>query len=116
MAIYIGTTLISETSGEGISLGTSDINEVYVGTNMVWQRAADVDGTSGYLLTNTSVTNSGGGVSTSDNFGAWSAYSPTSVSDASQCNLQNVTVTQSRSRTHSITTTTAADYCKYVYL
>ena len=77
---------------------------------IVFQRTADVDGTSGYLLTNTSVTNSGGGVSTSNNFGAWSAWSPTSVSDASQCNLQNVTVTQSRTRTHSITTTTAAVY------
>jgi len=68
----------------------------------------DVDGTSGYLLTNTSVSNSGGGVSTSNNFGAWSAWSPTSVSDSSQCNLANITVTQSRSRTYSITTTTAA--------
>ena len=78
--------------------------------SIVFQRTADVDGTSGYLLTNTSVSNSGGGVSTSNNFGAWSAWSPTSASDASQCNQPNITITQSRSRTHSITTTTAAVY------
>ena len=61
MAIYIGTTLISETSAEGISLGTSNINEVYVGTNLVWQRAADADGTAEYQ--NQSTSTSGGSVS-----------------------------------------------------
>ena len=78
--------------------------------NIVFQRTADVDGTSGYVLTNTSVSNSGGGVSTSNNFGSWSAWSPTSASDSSQCNSANIAITQSRSRTYSITTTTAAIY------
>lgn len=68
--------------------------------NIVFQRTADADGTSDYLLTNTGSVIDGGQQSNYGSFGAWS---PSSVNDASQCNQQNVTVTQSRSRTHSIT-------------
>ena len=68
--------------------------------NIVFQRTADADGTSDYLLTNTGSVIDGG---QQDNYGSFGAWSPSSVNDASQCNQQNVTVTQSRSRTHSIT-------------
>lgn len=72
--------------------------------------ASNSNGTSGYTVTNTSSSTSGGGTSTSNNYGSWSAWSPSSVNDASQCNQATVTVTQSRSRTYSITTTVAPTY------
>jgi hypothetical protein len=100
MAIYIGTTLISETSAEGISLGTSDINEVYVGTNMVWQRAADANGTAEYQ--NQSTTTSGGSVSGTVDINV-SSYAP------STSNYANSTLI-TQSQTYQVRT----DYNDYV--
>ena len=100
MAIYIGTTLISEASTEGISLGTSDINEVYVGTNMVWQRAADADGTAEYQ--NQSTTTSGGSVSGTVDINV-SSYAPSTSNYA-----DSTLITQSQ--TYQVRT----DYNDYV--
>lgn len=101
MAIYIGTTLISETSAEGISLGTSDVNEVYVGTTLVWQRAADADGTAEYQ--NQSTTVSGGSVSGTVDINV-SSYTPSTSNYA-----DGVVITQSQ--TYQVRT----DYNDYIH-
>lgn len=100
----------TDASGTVIPVDLVEYSDASGNLSIVFQRTADVDGTSGYVLTNTSVSTSGGGTTSTNNFGAWSAWSPTSVSDSGQCNLSQITVTQSRSRTYSITTTTAATY------
>jgi len=101
MAIYVGNTLISEASADGISLGTADASEVYVGTTLVWSRAADADGTAEYQNQSTTIT--GGAVSGTLDVNV-SAYSPNTDNYAN-----STSVTQSQ--TYQIRT----DYNDYIH-
>lgn len=98
--INITDPVRTDATGAVIPVDKVEYSDGSGNVSIVFQRTVDADGTSGYLLTNTGSVVDGG---QQDNYGSFGAWSPTSVNDPSQCNLQNVTVTQSRSRTHSIT-------------
>lgn len=73
MALYIGTTLIPESTTDGVSIGTTDVSQIYVGTNKVWERQSDVDGTAAY---NAGSTTTSGGTAISSSEYSVSSYSP----------------------------------------